>query len=182
MKQDTIQLISGSREERLLANHTRELRAMGYLDPDSNPIGPGKHLIPLLLKTFKATKLIFDHGVEALQLEPDEDSSQDTGPIIQAFHEETARTVEALIRDGYKNAADLTHELILPHLDWVFCIDYTLWCAWTCPLDIVMIDENAFQDGQLEITLKAFLQHARDKGLKWSAKIAEKSLYQLVKP
>lgn len=185
MKQDIIELICGSREERLLANHTQELRSVGYLDSNSNPIGLGKHLIPLLLKTFKATNLIFDHGVEALQLEPDEEPGQNPYPIIQAFHEEVARTIEALSRDGYENAADLAYELILPHLNWVFCIHYTMLCAWARPFDVLVVNENAFSEdnpNQVKDALEAFLQVARKKNLKWSAKVAEKALYQLMGP
>ncbi len=118
-----------------------------------------------------------------LQLEPDEEPGQNPYPIIQAFHEEVARTIEALSRDGYENTADLAYELILPHLNWEFCIQYTLWRAWARPFDVLVINENAFSEdnpNQVKDALKAFLQVAREKDLKWSAKVAEKALHQLV--
>lgn len=168
-----------TREENLLNQHTPELQSMGYLDPEGKPSGAGKHLIPLLLETFKATKEIFDYDVELMRLDIDEEPSADPNEIIKSFYMAIRAAVQALQEDGYENPADLAHELILPHMDWMFCVQYACWSAMMTPIDVLSIDIKAFDENnpnRVEDILRAFLQVAREKGAKWSISITQKAL------
>lgn len=168
-----------TREQNFLTQHTLELQTAGYLNHEGEPIGAGKHLIPLLLETFKATKDIFDHGVELMSLDVDEEPETDPNEIIKSFYMAIRAAVQSLQDDGYENPADLAHELILPHMDWMFCIQYACWSAMMNPIDVLSVDIRAFDENnpnRVDDILRAFLQVARDRGAKWSIKIAEKAL------
>ena len=171
-----------TREENLLIQHTPELQALGYLDPQGKPVGAGEHLVPLLLQTLKATKSMFDHNVELMGLDIDEEPSTDSNEIIKSFYLAIKDTTEALAGAGYENPADLAFELILPHMDWIFCVQYACWSAMMTPIDVLSVDIRAFDEdnpNRVEDTLRAFLQVAREREAKWSIKITEKALRQV---
>ena len=173
---------SPSREERLLAQHAPDLKAKGYLSTEGVPIGAGIHLIPLLMETFKATKRIFDHSLELIRLEPGEEPTADPNEIIKAFYLAISDTTQALQKDGFENPADLAFELILPHMDWIFCIHYAYWSAQTNPFDVLYVNPEAFSEdnpNNVKDTLNALLQHARAKEAKWTIKVTEKALSHL---
>ena len=153
---------------------------MGYFDPEDQPIGAGKHLIPMLLETYRATKMISAHGLEVFQLEEDKETSIDPDEVIESFYEEICKTVQALQENGYDNAADMLFELIFPHMDFIFCIHYACWSAMMNPIDVAFYNLKIFDvdnPNRIEDTLRAFLQVAQEKEAKWSIKITEKALW-----
>lgn len=114
-----------------------------------------------------------------MSLVVDEESSIDLNEIIKSFYLRITATTKALEQDGHENPVDLTFELIVPHMDWIFCTLYAYWSAQMCPIDVLEIDPKSFNTdhpNHVETTLKAFLQHTREKGAKWSIKITEKAL------
>ena len=167
------------RELQLLSHRTAELRSMGYLDADGQPIAAGKYLIPLLLDVFWAAKIMNDHVIDMISRR-DEDTDRIPPDFMLSFCTGIVTTIEKMQEEGYENAPDMAFELILPHMDFLLCTMYANYSAMMCGIDIISLYPNAFNPDNpddLNETLDAFLKYARMKNAKWSIRITEKALH-----
>lgn len=169
-----------SYDRELLSQNAAELQSMNYLSSEGQAIGAGIHLIPLLISTLQISKRILKHASAMVCKDESEgEDGDDPGKIMQSFHLEIREAIQALEDDGYEQAPDLAFELITPHMNWVFCMNYALWSAQMCPFDVIDINPAAFDEDNpdsIEDQLRAFLQVAQEKDAKWSILITKKAL------
>ncbi len=172
-----------SDKDSFLLNSSRaELIALNYLDHDGFPIGPGKHLIPLLIETLKISRAISDYLTATFSDDESAAAKWDPESVFKSFYIAQTDAMAGLRADGYEQVEDLVFELIFPHMNWNFCLQYSNWMALMSAFDMLDRDIRAFDgdhpDGVI-FTLRTFHALVKEKGAKWSIKIAEKALARL---
>jgi hypothetical protein len=170
----------------LIDKRRTELEEMGYLNSEGNPISAGIHLIPLLKETLIiVTKHIHLCGAamneqDNQETETDESSEGESSMgLAQNLNAIIQKTISNLQEDGFDQPDTLAFELIIPHMNWLFCLHYSYCGALGHAFDIIERYEHAFDENhedQLIGTVSAFLEFAKEKNATWSAKIAEKGL------
>ena len=162
-----------------------ELNQMGYVDSEGNPISAGIHLIPLLKETLVIVKT-HTHLCAALMAEQDtdetetEESTEDETllGLNQKLNAIIQQTISNLQEDGFEQPDKLAFELIIPHMNFLFCFNYSYCGALAHFPDVIERYEHAFDENhedQIE-TVSAYFEIVKEKNATWSAKIAAKGL------
>jgi hypothetical protein len=161
----------------------KDLIAKGYMDQTDRPIGAGKHLVPLLIETLKATRALFNFTAAMFDENEELMAQLDPQPVFESFHQVQSKVRVDLLADGFEHVEDRFRDVILPQMNWVFCSQYSAWMARQVMLDLVMKDIRAFDedhpDGEL-YTLQVFREFVKEKGAVWALSIVEKGIETVV--
>lgn len=165
------------------------LKKSGYVDSDGIPSGAGIHLIPLLKETFIILEKHFflrsaaisepEIPLEEKAHPPIDEKDEDCFDLIKKLYLTIRKTITDLRQAGFDEPDALAFELIIPQMNWMFCLDYAYWSAMTNPIEIADRYEFAFQYDHPDEpfgTISAFLEFAKEKNAIWSIKITEKGL------
>jgi hypothetical protein len=157
----------------------KDLITQGYMDQDGVISGAGKHLIPLLLETIKTAKAMRKFTVAFLAEDEAGVADFDLNSVFEAFYQAVNKARTDLHEEGYENVEDRYGELILPQMDWIFCVQYSAWMAQNIAFDMLMKDPRAFDENHPDVdfsTLKLFREIIIERKAKWSLKIVDKAL------
>lgn len=162
-----------------------ELNQMGYVDSEGNPISAGIHLIPLLKETLVIVKKHI-HVRGALMAEQDNDETETEESIEdetllglnQKLNAIIQKTISNLQEEGFEQPDKMAFELIIPHMNFLFCFDYSYCGALAHFPDVIDRYEHAFDENHEDRieTVSAYSEIVKEKNATWSAKIAEKGL------
>ena len=162
-----------------------ELNQMGYVDSEGNPISAGIHLIPLLKETLVIVKThIHLRGALTARQDTDETATEESTEdetllgLNQKLNAIIQQTISNLQEDGFEQPDKLAFELIIPHMNFLFCFNYSYCGALAHFPDVIERYEHAFDENhedQIE-TVSAYFEFVKEKNATWSAKIAEKGL------
>ncbi|MFM2221090.1 MAG: hypothetical protein RLZZ553_838 [Verrucomicrobiota bacterium] len=157
----------------------KDLMTRGYMDHSGNPIGAGIHLIPVLVETLNTVRTMMNYS--SAMMVDDEDRAQefDIQAIFQSFHFKLSTTMEALSHDGYRNPIELYADVLLPHMDWAFCMQYCGWMARQMPIDLLSKDINVFEEDHPEEgfqIIRLFREVAQEKNAAWALRVADKAI------
>jgi hypothetical protein len=157
----------------------KDLMKRGYIDHSENPIGAGTYLIPVLVETLKTVTTIMNYSSAIIADDEDRMLEFDIQAIFQSFHSKLTRTMEVLSNDSYGNPIELYGDVLLPHMNWVFCMHYCSWMARQMPIDLLTKDIDVFEedhpDGGIQI-IRLFREVAQEKNAAWALRVADKAL------
>ena len=165
--------------------HRAELNQMGYVDSEGNPISAGIHLIPLLKETLVIVKThIHLRGALTAEQDTDETETEESTEdetllgLVQKLNVIIQQTISDLQEDGFEQPDKLAFELIIPHMNFLFCFDYSYCGALAHFPDVIDRYEHAFDENHEDRieTVSAYFEIVKEKNATWSAKIAEKGL------
>jgi hypothetical protein len=157
----------------------KELMKRGYMDHAENPMGVGNHLIPVLVETLKTGKTIMNYTSAIMADDEDRMQTFDIQECFQSFHFKLNATMDTLSNDGYENPIELYCDVLLPHMNWVFCMHYCVWMARQIPIDLLTKDIDVFEenhpDGGIQI-IRLFREVAQEKNAAWALRVADRAL------